>query len=395
VKILVITSQLPPDIGGTSVHAAEISKGLVRLGHQVTVVIRDRDPEEFADLGLDVLSIDTKKGLLKPLRLRRAQGTILDLIREREVQVVFFAYTVVGFGDLYGRLHQAGIPYVVGIHGFNKSDLETEEARVYRRRKWGLSHAARVITCTRWLAGKMETLVGRPVVQHVHYGIDRRIDEHATPERVAEARARYGLEGKLVLLALGRYVPRKNFDAVLRVMPELVARFDDLVLLMVGGGAEEDNLRALAVEMGVAERVIWGEQVAPHEVGVYYKAADLFVTVSRTRPEDDTYETFGLVYAEANLCGTAVVGGKEGGVPEAVLDGETGLLVSSEDPDGMREALLRLLGDGELRRRMAEAGRRRVLDYFTWDRAARETAEILIEVGGGTTSADTAALGGA
>ena len=164
---------------------------------------------------------------------------------------------------------------------------------------------------------------------------------------------------------------------MIRQLPKLCARFDDLVLLMVGGGAEEANWKRLADELGVAERIIWGPQVAPHEVGVYYKAADLLVTVSRTRPEDDTYETFGLVYCEAHLCGTACVGGKEGGVPEAVLDGETGLLVSSEEPDALYPALERLLGDPEERERMAQAGRTRVLEYFTWDRCAAETAEIL------------------
>ncbi|MEZ6184598.1 MAG: glycosyltransferase family 4 protein [Planctomycetota bacterium] len=376
-NVLVITSQLPPDIGGTSVHAAEISKGLAALGHRVTVVIRDRDPAEFAELGLDVISIDTKTGLLKPLRQRRAQRDVMDLIREREVQVVFFAYTVVGFGDLYGRLASAGIPYAVGIHGFNKSDLESDAAIQKKRKKWGLTHAAKVITCTRWLGKTIQPLVGRPVVETVHYGIDRTIDDWATPERVAEVRARYALDGKRVLLCLGRYVPRKNFDSVFRVVPRLLERFHDLYVLMVGGGQEEQTLKDLAQELGIAERVIWGPQVAPHEVGVFYKAADLFVTVSYTRPEDDTYETFGLVYAEANLCGTAVVGGKEGGVPEAVLDGETGLLVHAGDLDAMHDALAELLADDARREAMAQAGRARVLDYVTWERAARETAEVL------------------
>lgn len=375
-SILVVTSQLPPDIGGTSVHAAEVSKGMQALGHRVTVAIRDRDPAEFRPLGLDVVPIDTKRGLIKPLRVRRAQRDVLSLARAREVQAVFFAYTVVGFGDLYSRLTRAGIPYAVGIHGFNKRDLESPQAMARRRRKWGLEGATRVIACTRWLAAQMEPLAGKPV-DTVCYGIDPTIDTWATPERVAEARQRYGLAGKRVLLCLGRYVPRKNFDGVLRLLPTLVQRFPDLVLLMVGGGKEEENLRRLAAELGVAERVVWGPQVAPHEVGVWYKVADLFVTVSLTRPEDDTYETFGLVYAEANLCGTAVVGGREGGVPEAVADGETGLLVPAGDPQALLQALTRLLGDAELRRRMAAAGRARVQERFTWARAARETAEIL------------------
>jgi phosphatidylinositol alpha-1,6-mannosyltransferase len=385
-RLLVITSQLPPDIGGTSVHAAEIAKGMGRQGHEVTVLIRDRNPVDFETLELDVRSVDTKRGWLKPLRLRRAQNDVLGLVEELNAEAVFFAYTVVGFGDLYGRLAAKGIPYAVGIHGFNKSDLADEKTRAYRRRKWGLNHAGRVICCTRWLANAMGPLVepatGRPC-DVVHYGIDPRIDTLATPDKVAEVRRLYDLEGKRVLLCLGRYAPRKNFDQILRLLPRLLERFNDLVLFMVGGGKEESNLRALAAELGVAERVIWGPQVAPLEVGTYYKAADLLVTVSKTRAGDDSYETFGLVYAEANLCGTAVVGGKEGGVPEAVTDGETGILASSEDEEEIFRALDTLLGDDALRHRMAKAGRQRVLSYFTWERAAAETAVILRELARG------------
>lgn len=375
-SVLVITSQLPPDIGGTSVHAAEISKGLHALGHRVTVAIRDRDSRQLGALGVEVVSVDTKSGLIKPLRIRRAQRHVLRLVRERQVQVVFFAYTVVGFGNLYGRLVREGVPYVVGIHGFNRRDLADDVAMARRRRKWGLAGATRVIACTRWLAEQMEPLACKPV-DTVRYGIDPAIDAWATTERVLEVRRRLGLTGRLVLLCLGRYVPRKNFDGVLRVLPALAARFPELRLLMVGGGTEEEKLRRLASDLGVADRVVWGPQVAPHEVGVWYKAADLFVTVSLTRPEDDTYETFGLVYAEANLCGTPVVGGREGGVPEAVADGVTGLLVPAGDPAALEAALARLLGDESLRRRMGAAGRARVRELFAWERAARETAEIL------------------
>lgn len=385
-KILVVTSQLPPDIGGTSVYAAEIARGLGRLGHQVTVLIRDRDCRTFSELGLDVRSVDTKRGWLKPLRVRRAQNEALGLVDELGAEAVLFAYGVTGFGDLYGRFEDRGLPYAVGIHGFNERDLADERALAYRRRKWGLGGAARVICCTHWLAQAVaplvEPVVGRPS-DVVYCGVDARIDSLATPEKVAEVRTVHGLEGKRVVLCLGRYAPRKNFDQILRLVPRLAADFDDLVVLMVGGGREKANLQALAEELEISERVIWGPQVAPLEVGAYYKAADLFVTVSKTREGDDSYETFGLVYAEANLCGTAVVGGKEGGVPEAVLDGETGILASSEDEGEIYRAMHRLLGDDALRDRMALAGRERVLDRFTWDRAARETAAILREMARG------------
>ena len=197
---------------------------------------------------------------------------------------------------------------------------------------------------------------------------------------MAKVRADHGLEGKLVLLCLGRFAPRKNFDQIIRLLPRLAERYADLVLLMVGGGKEEAAWKSLADELGVSERVIWAGRCGPLEVGAYYKAADLFVTVSKTRADDDSYETFGLVYAEANLCGTAVIGGTDGGVPDAVAHGETGLLVDADDEEGIYAALDELLGDEARREEMAAAGRERVLTLFTWERAARETAAILHEI---------------
>ncbi|MBL4848057.1 MAG: glycosyltransferase family 4 protein [Planctomycetes bacterium] len=379
-SVLVVTSQLPPDIGGTSVHAAEIARGMAAAGHQVTVVIRDRDPDEFRTLELDVRSVNTKRGWIKPIRLRRAQNDLLALVEELSIQVVFFSYTVVGFGDVYARLRGAGVPFAVGLHGINQHDLDSEQALKRRRRKWGLEHADRAIACTQWLADKVAPLVepalGRPA-DVVYLGIDPEIDRLATPEAVAKIRTDHGLEGKLVLLALGRFAPRKNFDQIIRLLPRLSERFADLVLLLVGGGKEEQAWRALADELGVTDRVIWAGRCGPLEVGAYYKAADLFVTVSKTRPDDDSYETFGLVYAEANLCGTAVIGGRDGGVPDAIEEGETGLLVDADDEQGIYHAIATLLADGELRNRMGTRGRERVLSLFTWERAARETADIL------------------
>lgn len=379
--ILVVTSQLPPDIGGTSVHAAQIAIGLQELGHTVSVVIRDRDPATFAPLGLDVICIDTKTGLLKPLRLRRARNELMGLIKSRSVDVVFFAYGVVGFGDIYGEVAKAGIPYVVGIHGLNASDFASAESVAYRRRKWGLPKASRVICCTKWLAELARPLLDRDA-DVVHYGIDPRIDDLATPDKVERIRTELELDGKQVLLFLGRLVPRKNLDAILRVFPRLAERFENLVLLVVGSGKSEPELRALAQEGGAFDKITWVSAVPPDDVGAYYKVADLFVTVALTRPEDDSYETFGLVYAEANMCGVAVVGGKEGGVPEAVQDGETGLLVHAGDDEALHDAVAELLADPVRCKAMAAKGAERVRSYFRWERAAQETAVILAEAAG-------------
>jgi phosphatidylinositol alpha-1,6-mannosyltransferase len=378
VRVLVVTSQLPPDIGGTSVYAREIACGLARAGDEVTVAIRDRDPKTLDPIDVPVETIDTKRGLFKPLRLRRARRRVLELVREKRADVVLFAYPVVGLGDIYGTLAREKIPFVVSVHGINKSDLATPSARARRVSKWGLAHANLVIANTAWMADQLVALgIPRERVIAVPLGVDQSIPDRAPDTHVAAERERLGLEGKRVLLSLGRLAPRKNFDALLRALPAVSAKVPDLAYVVVGSGSEEARWKALAHELGVAPRVTWVPACRPQEVGRYYKLGDVFVTVSRTRPEDDSYESFGLVYVEANLCGRAVVAGNEAGAPEAVVHGETGLLVSPDDPRGLEEALVRLLTNEALRRSMGEAGARRARELFTWENASKLTHDVL------------------
>lgn len=374
-NLLIVTSQLPPYIGGHSIYSAEIARGIQRQGHQVTVLMRDRPPEKFSSLGLDIVSLPTK-GLIKGWTLHKSRKRAIELIRSRGIELVFFAYPIVGWGDLYGSLAREGIPYVVAIHGASRKDVETPKAIQYRLRKWGLGQVKRVITCSQWVAREIKALVDCPV-DPIYLGVSPELSEWATPEKIEEKRRELQLEGKRVILCLGRFADCKNFDVVIASLPGLIQKFPNLLLLMVGEGKEEAKWKALAREWKVEDHILWLPKVPHQEVGLYYKVAEVLITVTSSNLEDELNEAFGLVYIEANLCGTPVIGGKGGGTPEAVLDGETGLLIPSRDPEAMEGAILRLLEDEALRKKLAEAGEKRAREYFTWDRTARETAESL------------------
>jgi phosphatidylinositol alpha-1,6-mannosyltransferase len=98
---------------------------------------------------------------------------------------------------------------------------------------------------------------------------------------------------------------------------------------------------------------------------------------AREEPETASIEGFGIVYLEASASGLPVVAGRSGGVAEAVREGETGLLVSPDDPVTLARALLLLLNDADLRNRMGNAGRRWVEEEMNWDRASRQFAEVV------------------
>jgi glycosyltransferase involved in cell wall biosynthesis len=155
------------------------------------------------------------------------------------------------------------------------------------------------------------------------------------------------------------------------VLIRALADVDGASLLVVGDGSERARLRGLAREVGVSERVTW--QGWSDEPRSYLGSLDVFVLPSR-------FEGFPLAVLEALLVGTAVVASDVGSVGEAVRDGETGLLVPSEDPDALADALRRLLADGALREALGTQGRRLVLSRFTADHMARAFESLYDEL---------------
>jgi glycosyltransferase involved in cell wall biosynthesis len=130
---------------------------------------------------------------------------------------------------------------------------------------------------------------------------------------------------------------------------------------------------AVAEELGVAERVTLTGRLPLDELVLRYNTCELFVSPS-------LYEGFGLPAAEAMSCGAAVIATTAGAFPEVIEDGVSGVLVPPGDAPALADAIRRLVGDSELRRRLGREGRRRIIDHFSWRETARQTAALYEEV---------------
>ncbi|MBI4543702.1 MAG: glycosyltransferase family 4 protein, partial [Gemmatimonadetes bacterium] len=130
------------------------------------------------------------------------------------------------------------------------------------------------------------------------------------------------------------------------------------------------------------DRVRFLGEIEDERLPGVYAAADIFVMAARDERDRDEVEGFGIVFCEANAAALPVVAGASGGVPDAVRDGETGLLVPPQDAAALADAVRRLLLDAGLRRRLGQGGREWVERYYNWDRAAVEAWAIVEEVAG-------------
>jgi D-inositol-3-phosphate glycosyltransferase len=191
-----------------------------------------------------------------------------------------------------------------------------------------------------------------------------------------EARRELGLADKPTVVYVGRIVPRKGVDTVIKAFA-LLPRALDARLVIVGGepgGSPEANrLSSLAENLGVAERVTFAGSRPQKDLHCYYGVADAAVSVPH-------YEPFGMTPLEAMACATPVVGSRVGGIKTSVADGETGYLVPPKDPEVLASRLLLLLSDPTLRDRMGRAARRRVEEYYTWERVATLAATAFSEL---------------
>jgi glycosyltransferase involved in cell wall biosynthesis len=173
-----------------------------------------------------------------------------------------------------------------------------------------------------------------------------------------------------VLGSMGRLQTEKGFDILLQAMRELPP---EVRLLLGGEGLLEQELARQVADLGLRQRVDLLGFVP--DVPAFHNRTGLFVLASRS-------EGLGLVIAEAMAAGRPVVATRVGGIPEVVVDGETGLLVAPEDPGALAAAIRRLLADPALAARMGEAGRRRAADLFGARRMAERTATMYEELVG-------------
>ncbi|HVJ29113.1 MAG TPA: glycosyltransferase, partial [Gammaproteobacteria bacterium] len=198
------------------------------------------------------------------------------------------------------------------------------------------------------------------------------------------ARRALGLPSDVpVLLSVGRLVPRKGVDNIIRALGLLVRRMGvPAELLVVGGNSdiadpaltpEIARLRSVAAEAGVSDRVTFTGRRSRELLKLYYSAADAFVTTP-------WYEPFGMTPIEAMACGTPVVGARVGGIKYSVLDGFTGYLVPPNDPLALADRLLEILSSRRLAERLSSVAVRRAYALFRWERVAQSLAALYGDV---------------
>jgi len=182
------------------------------------------------------------------------------------------------------------------------------------------------------------------------------------PAQTPDIRTSKDLQHARIIYSVGRLVPRKGFDTLIRAVATLRRTFPQVVLAIAGDGPDRGRLEALARSERLAVRFLGNLEDA--DCAAWYAACDIFALLPRELSDGDV-EGFGIVYLEAGSFGKPVLGTRSGGVPEAVIDQHTGLLVPADDPNAAAGALASLLRDPDLRKRLGAEGERRAREEYS------------------------------
>ncbi|GAA2596662.1 glycosyltransferase family 4 protein [Streptomyces roseoviolaceus] len=378
-KTLIVTNDFPPRPGGIQAFLHNMA---LRLDPQQLVVYastwkRGREGVEAtaafdAEQPFTVVRDRTTMLLPTPAVTRRAVG----LLREHGCTSVWFG-AAAPLGLMAPALRGAGAERLVATtHGHEAGWAQLPAARQLLRRIGDSTDTITYLgeyTRSR-IAGALSPQAAARMAQ-LPPGVDEKTFH---PDSGGdEIRARLGLTDRPVIVCVSRLVRRKGQDTLIRAMPRILAAEPDAVLLIVGGGPYERDLRRLAHETGVAASVRFTGAVPWSELPAHYGAGDVFAMPCRTRRGGLDVEGLGIVYLEASATGLPVVAGDSGGAPDAVLDGETGWVVRGGSPADAADRIITLLGDTELRRRMGERGRAWVEEKWRWDLLAEQLKNLL------------------
>lgn len=368
------------DAGGQNVHVAELSAALARRGHQVDVYTRKDDPKlpdrVVTSQGYTVVHVPA--GPAEPLpkdELLAHMGPFAQFLDDEwatnRPDVAHAHFWMSGIATQLAARH-LDLPAVQTFHALgvvkrrhqgvrdtSPPDRLHLEATVARSATWVAA------TCTDEVFELMRMGRSRNRISVVPCGVDLDL---FSPEGPVAPRG-----DMRRIVSVGRFVPRKGFDVVVRALPHM----PDTELVIVGGPEasqlatepEARRLMSLARDLGVTDRVHLYGSVSRGDMPAILRSADVVACTP-------WYEPFGIVPLEAMACGVPVVASAVGGMLDTVVHDVTGQLVKPKRPDEVAKAVNNLLRDDFLRKSMGAAGRDRARARYSWDRIAVDSQRI-------------------
>ena len=378
-KILMLTWEYPPRVvGGIAKVVYDLSRTLIKDGHDVTVVTyKEGDVPYFEDdKGVKVYRVDNY--MINP-------NNFIDWIMQLNFNLVAKANEIMEEQGKFDVIHahdwlvayaaktlknSYNIPIVSTIHATEagrNSGIHDEQQRYINDTEWMLTYeSSEVIVNSNYMKGELQRLFGLPYekINVVPNGVNLSLFNGI--ERDYNFRRKYAMDNEKIILFMGRLVYEKGVQHLIAAMPKILNGYHDSKLVICGKGAMLDELRAQANAMGIGNKVYFAGYMNGKDVQRMYKAADIAVFPS-------TYEPFGIVALEAMLSENPVVVSDIGGLNEIVQHRENGMKSYAGNANSIADSILELLYDHKLCADITKKAKNKVRNEYNWSKIAQDT----------------------
>jgi phosphatidylinositol alpha-1,6-mannosyltransferase len=363
-KILLVTNDLGPRAGGIESFILGLLER-VEINSVVILTSRQKNSDSFdQDLSSKYGAIvirDRSKILLPTPRVIRKAKKILN---QYNSTTIWFG-AAAPLAIMAGSLRKSGAKNIVALtHGH---EVWWAKLPIFRS---AISKIAGDVDVLTYLVdftknAMLPAVADKSKLINIAPGID--ID-HFSPSGIDQNLIeKYRLQDRRVIVSVGRLVHRKGQDKLIEAMPEILKRFPNAVLLLVGQGPIKSMLEKLIRHYGLENNVIFTGRIQFNDLPKHIQLGEIFAMPCRDRFFGLEVEGLGIVYLEASACGIPVIVGKSGGAPDAVINNKTGLIVDGRNTSEIAEAVCKLLSDKELARKMGDEGRKWIVENWRWE----------------------------
>lgn len=364
-KILIITLEHPPQIGGIATYVHQLAqalpnKELAVLAPHIVGEKKWDDRQTYPVL---------RRRLLFPKfiwpRWLLLYWTLWRVVRKHGFDMVYIHHVLpIGYGAVFLKKF-FGIPFVIFSHGADVIFATKNTWKRYWTKKI-ISHAEHIVVNSESLQRRLlEKLPEAEKKTSVIYPCpEKTFLEKPDQDAVDILRAQLALEGKKVMLSVGRLAEGKGFPHIARHLPEVMKKVPNIVWIIVGDGPKRDYILKEIQRYNLQNVVRFVGEVPHDQLRVYYQLADIFVLL--THPDLGFEEGLGLVFLEAAANALPVVAGRSGGVEEAVLHSKTGLVVDTYQDISVTSAITTLLTNDMFAAELGTAAQNRIRSEFQW-----------------------------
>lgn len=373
-KILFISIDFPPDVGGVANYYKNICQNLEDV--DLTVLTEQKSGSETFDSkqGYKIIRKDLFYKTIWPKWLKML-FTAYKIVKQEKPDWVFVGQVLPVGTAVYFLQKIFKFRYLVFSHG---TDIGIPMTHARKRQIMTLvfKKANNIIANSHYTMKRLAKIgINEDKIVVMFPCPDRPVAYEKLQNEISNIKNQYNLVGKLVFLTIGRLVERKGIDNVFEALSLVKHKYQDFIYLVIGKGTDKNRLNELIRQYGLEDNVKMVGYISENEKPIFYNASDIYIMTGREVKGD--VEGFGLVYLEANSYGKPVIASRTGGVIEAVIDKETGLLVDQGNTEQIKNVILQLAEDRGLRKQLGENGKKRVKEKFQWQEQINKLKNIL------------------